>query len=88
MGALCLFSLGALITASTLPVLAAPHQERRIQFGENSGAFSHLRRSVSGDGGNISGQTYDYIVVGGGLAGLTVANRLSEDTDVWVSLLL
>lgn len=28
---------------------------------------------------NISGKTFDYIIVGGGLTGLTVANRLSED---------
>lgn len=30
---------------------------------------------------DISGKTYDYIVVGGGLTGLTVANRLSEDNS-------
>jgi hypothetical protein len=30
---------------------------------------------------DISGKTYDYIVVGGGLTGLTVANRLSEDSS-------
>ncbi|KAF1831959.1 alcohol oxidase [Decorospora gaudefroyi] len=30
---------------------------------------------------DISGQTFDYIVVGGGLTGLTVANRLSEDSS-------
>ncbi|KAK4162344.1 hypothetical protein QBC43DRAFT_215424 [Cladorrhinum sp. PSN259] len=29
-------------------------------------------------------QSFDYIVVGGGTAGLTVANRLSEDSDVKV----
>ncbi|KAJ8108653.1 hypothetical protein OPT61_g8023 [Boeremia exigua] len=29
----------------------------------------------------IAGKTFDYIVVGGGLAGLTVANRLSEDSS-------
>jgi len=29
---------------------------------------------------DVGGQTYDYIVVGGGLTGLTVANRLSEDS--------
>jgi choline dehydrogenase-like flavoprotein len=30
---------------------------------------------------DVGGQTFDYIVVGGGLTGLTVANRLSEDSS-------
>ena len=40
------------------------------------------RASVSGvttDPSTADGQTFDYIVVGGGLAGMTVAGRLSED---------
>jgi hypothetical protein len=30
---------------------------------------------------DVGGQTFDYIIVGGGLTGLTVANRLSEDSS-------
>lgn len=30
---------------------------------------------------DIAGKTFDYVIVGGGLTGLTVANRLSEDSS-------
>ncbi|KAI1563588.1 Choline dehydrogenase [Pyrenophora tritici-repentis] len=30
---------------------------------------------------NVAGKSFDYIIVGGGLSGLTVANRLSEDSS-------
>jgi len=30
---------------------------------------------------DVGGQSFDYIIVGGGLTGLTVANRLSEDSS-------
>ncbi|KAJ7809219.1 hypothetical protein B0H13DRAFT_2385370 [Mycena leptocephala] len=35
----------------------------------------------------ISPPVYDYVVVGGGTAGLTVASRLTEDKDVTVAVL-
>jgi choline dehydrogenase-like flavoprotein len=35
----------------------------------------------------VGGQTYDYVVVGGGTAGLAVAARLTENPDVKVAVL-
>lgn len=37
---------------------------------------------------DIAGRTFDYVIVGGGLSGLTVANRLSEDSSRNDSLLV
>ncbi|KAF8322527.1 alcohol oxidase [Clavulina sp. PMI_390] len=39
---------------------------------------------VTTDPSAIANQTFDYIIVGGGTAGLTVANRLSEDHGITV----
>ncbi|KAH7093309.1 hypothetical protein FB567DRAFT_172326 [Paraphoma chrysanthemicola] len=38
-------------------------------------------------GQDVNGKTFDYIIVGGGLTGLVVANRLSEDEDRTVLVL-
>jgi len=34
-----------------------------------------------------SHRSFDYVIVGGGTAGLTVANRLTEDSDVTVAVI-
>lgn len=48
--------------------------------------FTRKKRTsgVSSNANDASGQTYDYVVVGGGLTGLTVASRLSEDPNTSV----
>jgi choline dehydrogenase len=48
-------------------------------------ASTKLRVSgVTANAGDAAYQTYDYVIVGGGLTGLTVAGRLSEDPNITV----
>jgi choline dehydrogenase len=68
--------LGALHTAAAFPVSDDPILNPPL-----------ASRDVTANGDDLNGKTYDYIVVGGGLAGLTVAARLSEDPDVTVAVI-
>ncbi|PWN33411.1 alcohol oxidase [Meira miltonrushii] len=58
--------------------LASTLRREGVQFGKRQWQ-KIATRDVTGDGSSVDGQTFDYIIVGGGLAGLTVANRISED---------
>jgi choline dehydrogenase len=65
--------LSLAITSSGSPV----HQP-------NSSTFKKRTSGVTSNAGDAAGQTYDYVIVGGGLTGLTVASRLSENPDITV----
>ncbi|HEX6240297.1 MAG TPA: GMC family oxidoreductase N-terminal domain-containing protein, partial [Polyangiales bacterium] len=43
--------------------------------------------SRAAESGSSDGQTFDYLVVGGGSAGCAFAGQLAEDTDAQVALL-
>ncbi|KAI9695335.1 MAG: hypothetical protein M1820_008687 [Bogoriella megaspora] len=58
--------------------LAAPHTARKRQL---SGILSGLQGALG------QNATFDYVVVGGGTAGLTIAYRLAEDSDATVAVI-
>lgn len=47
-------------------------------------SLNHFRRDVTNDTDGIATRTFDYIIAGGGLTGLTVASLLSENSNVSV----
>ncbi|GAA5936260.1 uncharacterized protein JCM15063_002761 [Sporobolomyces koalae] len=44
-------------------------------------------RSTVTDYASLAGQTFDYVIVGGGTAGLVIANRLTENASVTVAVI-
>ncbi|KAJ7143798.1 hypothetical protein C8R44DRAFT_758923 [Mycena epipterygia] len=61
-----------------------------LALASSSSAFPNLEKRVSGvttSSTGINGSTFDYIIVGGGLAGMTVAGRLTENPDITVLLI-
>ncbi|KAJ1308023.1 hypothetical protein OPQ81_002094 [Rhizoctonia solani] len=48
---------------------------------------SVLPRSLTRDGASFASQTFDYVIVGGGTAGLAVAARLAENSSVTVGVI-
>ncbi|KAJ6483613.1 hypothetical protein C8R47DRAFT_1186392 [Mycena vitilis] len=66
------------IISTALFALASTSYATPIQKRESGVTYSSA---------GINGSTFDYIVVGGGLAGMTVAGRLSENPDITVLLI-
>jgi hypothetical protein len=65
-----LLSLGTTITVFAGTALALPSASKQAQ-----------KRDIIFSGAAVNGQTFDYVIAGGGLAGMVLAGRLSEDSN-------
>lgn len=54
---------------------------------QHEGARQLARRSLTTKASDLDGKSFDYVVIGGGLAGLIVASRLSEDQSLKVAVI-
>ena len=73
--AACLALVVALVEASERQPHLELHRELR------------KRNAASTDPSELNGKTFDYVVIGGGQAGLVVASRLSENPDISVAVI-
>ncbi|KKY36776.1 putative gmc oxidoreductase [Diaporthe ampelina] len=80
-------SVRGIAVAGAVAGLGALHTAAAFPLSEDPILPPLSSRDVTANGDDLSGKTYDYVVVGGGLAGLTVAARLSEDPDVTVAVI-
>lgn len=54
---------------------------------QHEGARQLARRSLTTKASDLDGKSFDYVVIGGGLAGLVVASRISEDQSLKVAVI-
>lgn len=75
---LCLFFLDLLGIAEAVPKYDSAESVLRLPKDQS------VNNYVIYNPADVQGRVYDYIIVGGGLTGLTAAARLTENTDISV----
>lgn len=79
-GATLTLTLTLLSIATTSPLVSCATLASPVDY-------SLFKRSLFTDPSRLINATYDYIIVGGGLAGLVVANRLSSNPNISVAVI-
>ncbi|WFD31636.1 hypothetical protein MSPP1_002675 [Malassezia sp. CBS 17886] len=73
------------LAGGSLAALAVAYGVSALQI--PNGTFHHSKRQVVGNGWDLDGKSYDYVIIGGGTAGLALANRLSADDSNTVAVI-
>lgn len=76
--AITIYTLLPLLLPSTLAAPAGTRRAAPLRPRDTTQIF---------DGAQVGGKTYDYVIAGGGLTGMVLASRLSEDSGRTVLVL-
>jgi hypothetical protein len=81
------------VAALALAALAVPASAAIVRDRDNDAANEHnpyrqlLKRGITDDAQEVNGKAFDFVIAGGGVAGLAIAARLSEWKNVTVCVI-
>ncbi|WFC99585.1 hypothetical protein MYAM1_002330 [Malassezia yamatoensis] len=73
---------GIVLAAATATFVSAQPLSDGVE-----GVHQYAKREVTNNGWHLDNKTYDYVIIGGGTAGLALAGRLSEDDATSVAVI-